>query len=113
MTNVAIKHQATISSITAKVDGSVGYKINTPELNSEQKTAIFDLQNQNVEVLINPMGAKEVLEVKTDLNQKSQSKRIRAVLFLLWQRDPEGLTFEEYYNEKTEKYIDWLKGKLE
>lgn len=109
----AINHQATISSIIAKVDGSVGYRINTPELNNEQKSAIFDMQNQNVEVLISPIGAKEVIKVKTDLNQKSQSSRIRATLYRVWERDSEGKDFETYYQEKTEKYIDYLKGKLE
>lgn len=109
----AISHQATVSSIMAKVDGSVGYRINTPELTNEQKTAIFDLQNQNVEVLISPIGAKEVLKVKTDLNQKSQSARIRATLYRVWERENEGKDFEAYYQEKTELYIDYLKKKLD
>lgn len=108
----AIHHQATVSSITAKVDGSIGYKINTPELSSEEKTAIFDLQNQNVEVLISPIGVKEILKVKNDLNQKSQSSRIRSVLYILWEQDHEDLNFEDYYKDKTEKYIEYLKAKI-
>lgn len=110
----AIKHQATISTISAKVDGSVAYRINTPELTNEEKSAIFELQNQNVEVLISPMGAKHVINVNTDLNTKSQSQRIRNVLYILYQQNPEKTSsFEEYYKNKTEKYIDYLKGKID
>jgi len=71
------------------------------------------MQNQNVEILISPIGAKEILEVKTDLNQKSQSQRIRATLYILWKQNPEDLTFEAYYQSKTEKYIEYLKAKIE
>jgi hypothetical protein len=109
----ALKHQATISTISAKVDGSVGYRVNTPELTNDEKTAIFSMQNQNLEILISPLGAKEVIEVKTDLNQKSQSQRIRSVIYLLWEQKPEGMTFEQYYQNKTEKYIEHLKGLIE
>lgn len=109
----AISHQATISSITAKVDGSVGYKINTPELKTEEKSAIFDMQNQNVEVLISPIGAKDIIKVQNDLNNKSQSQRIRAVLYILFKQDNENMTWEQYYQNKTEVYIEHLKTKIE
>lgn len=109
----SIQHQAIITSISARVDGSVGYRINTPELSTKEKTAIFDMQNQNVEVLVSPMGAKEVLKVENDLNQKSQSQRIRAVLYILFSKNPEGMDFEQYYKNKTEKYIEYLKGKID
>jgi hypothetical protein len=109
----SINHKATVSTITAKVDGSVGYRINTPELTVEEKSAIFGLQNQNVEVLITPEGARDIIKINTDLNQKSQSQRIRAVLFILYKQNPEDMTFEEYYQNKTEKYIESLKARIE
>jgi len=45
---------------------------------------------------------------------KTQSQRIRNCLFKLWEQTNEGFTnFAEYYQNKTEKYIEHLKGKME
>jgi len=108
-----ISHQATISSITAKVDGSIGYKINTPELNHEEKSIIFDLQNQNVEVTIVPTGEKEVAEVKTEKGDKTPSQRLRAVLFILWNQNHNGFeVFDSYYQTKMNALIEHLKEKI-
>lgn len=112
----AIQHKGQITSITAKVDGSVGYRINTPELANNEKAAIFDLQNKNVEVLISPFDEPEpeLIKVDKDIETKSQAQRIRSVLYILFSQNPENLTtFEEYYKVKTEKYIEMLKGKIE
>lgn len=112
----AIQHKGQITSITAKVDGSVGYRINTPELTNGEKSTIFDLQNKNVEVLISPFDGPEpeLIKVDKDIEIKSQAQRIRSVLYILYIQNPENLTtFEEYYKVKTEKYIEMLKGKIE
>jgi len=48
-----------------------------------------------------------------DLPGKSQSQRIRSVLFILFKQDDEGFqTFDAYYHAKTEKIIDHLKAKI-
>jgi hypothetical protein len=108
-----ISHQATISSITAKVDGSVGYKINTPELSSNEKSIIFDLQNQNVEVTIVPLGEKEIAEIKTEKGDKTPSQRLRAVWFVLWSQNKEGFDmFDSYYQTKMNKIIEKLKERI-
>lgn len=111
----AINHQGQLTSIAARVDGSIGYRIITPELNSEQKSAIFDLQNKNVEVLITPQDVKEpeMVKVNTDLNQKTPSQRQRSILFLLWKADPKDMTFEEFYNYRMEQIIEQLKERLD
>lgn len=112
----AIQHKGQITSIIAKVDGSVGYRINTPELANNEKAAIFDLQNKNVEVLISPFDEPEpeLIKVDKDIETKSQAQRIRSVLFILFNQNPEGLeNFETYYHAKTEKYIESLKARIE
>jgi hypothetical protein len=56
----------------------------------------------------------EEIVVDKDLEQKSQSQRIRSVLFILWKQNPEEMSWEEeYYRAKTERYIEWLKTKIE
>lgn len=49
----------------------------------------------------------------TEIKQKSQSKKIRDILFRLWEQDSEGLTSEEYYQKKTDEYINELMKKFD
>lgn len=112
----ALSHKATISSIVAKVDGSVGYRVNTPELSTEEKAAIFDLQNQNVEILISPFQKKEegVLKIAKEMDIKSPSQRMRSVLFLLWKQDKGGFeSFETFYEVRMNALIEKLKEKID
>ena len=111
----AILLNANITSITAKVDGSLGLRLNTAELKPEEKTLFFQLQNLNLKLSMTPIDEEKPEEVKidTELNQKSQSTRIRNVLFILWKQNPEGMEFEAYYKNKTEKYIESLKARIE
>lgn len=110
-----IQLQAVIEGIRARKDRSLGVSFTTPELTAEEKAMIFELQNQNVEMTIKPTDAEQLEDhvVDADLNQKTQSQRIRSVLFVIWKQNPEGKEFTDYYKEKTEKYIDYLKGKIE
>jgi hypothetical protein len=56
----------------------------------------------------------EKLKIEYDDNRKSQSWRIRAVLYKNWEQQQEGFdSFEMYYNHYTEKYINHLKSKLQ
>jgi len=53
------------------------------------------------------------MKIEFDDNRKSQSWRIRAHLYKLWEQHNEGFdSFEMYYNHYTEKYINHLKSKL-
>lgn len=108
-----ISHKATISSISAKVDGSIGYRINTPELNHDEKAIIFELQNQNVEVTIIPTGEKDIVEVKTEKNDKTPSQRLRSVMYILWTQNNEGNEiFDSFYQRKMNAIIEKLKEKI-
>jgi hypothetical protein len=58
----------------------------------------------------------EIDELKVDFEDttKSQSSRIRAVLYILWKSKPEGYkAFPDFYNAKTDLYIEHLKSKIE
>lgn len=55
----------------------------------------------------------EKLKLECDDSRKSQSWRIRAHLYKLWEQRNEGFdSFDMYYNFYTEKYINQLKNKL-
>ena len=58
---------------------------------------------------------EELDALETDLvdNGKTQSKRIRNVLYRIWENDHEGyIEFKDFYKYKTEQIITWLKSKL-
>lgn len=112
----AIQHQGQISSIRAKVDRSISYTVNTPELSSEEKAAFFDIQNINCTFIIRPsdVTVTGVAEVKGEMDTKTPSQRLRGVLFVLWSQNHEGHdTFDTYYMEKMNRFIDHLKEKIE
>ena len=111
----AINTKAIVTSISSHKDGSLGLRMVTPELTSEEKVAVMEIQGKNLEILINPLDdlPEETITVKKDIESKSQGQRIRAVIFLLWSQEGEPGLFEEYYHQTTEKYIEFLKEKLD
>ena len=57
----------------------------------------------------------DIENLDTDLydNPKTQSQRIRNVLFMNWKNEDEGhKEFKDYYKNKTDKVIEFYKSKL-
>ncbi len=54
-----------------------------------------------------------IIEVDKDIHSKSQSQRIRDCLYILWQQSGKPDIFDTYYKKKTERYIEFLKNKME
>lgn len=112
----AVKCQVTIGSMSLKEDKSVKFSTHTPELTDDQLSALRSLHNKACEMWLKPLDEtpEEIITVDKDLEHKSQAKRIRSVLYLLFQKENEGMTdFEEYYRNKTEKYLNQLKSLLD
>lgn len=111
----AIQTPIIITSIRSRKDGSLGFTCETPEYTPNERVTLMELQGVNVKAVFTPSDEpkEETITVNTDIQNKSQSQRIRAVLFRLWQQSGQTQSFEVYYNEKTEKYIEHLKSFLE
>lgn len=134
----AIRFNGEITSISAKKDRSVGMRLNTPELSSAEKAELMDLQGINIDVFIKPLDRvpDDISTIDKDLNAKSSSQRLRAVLFILWKQlkdadvlkikgplrsakvrkayqDGEVADFNTYYKVTMEKIINHFKEKLE
>ena len=111
----SISLKVVITGIRAKVDRSLGLTIATPELSTKEKALFMELQGVNCEMIVKPLeGKAENVTIDKDVNQKSQSQRIKNVLYLLWKQKPEG--FEEflpYYKHKTDKVMDHYKTLIE
>jgi hypothetical protein len=109
----AIQLRVNVSSIRSRKDGSLGLSLETPELDVPQKVVIMSLQNIECEMTLTPInGTDEIVEVKTDLDNKSSSQRLRDVLFVLYKQDNSTEMFDTYYQKKMEKIIEWVKSKL-
>jgi len=107
--------QLIIEGIRSRKDGSLGLSVSTPELTVEDKVELMQLQGQVLDTRLRPIDSPEVPEYKvnSDLNQKTPSQRLRAVLFILHQQSNSQESFESFYNQKMEGIIEAVKGRLE
>ena len=110
----AIQLKTIITGIRSRSDRSLGITLTTGELTVEERAEFMNLQNVECNSLFEPISEKAnlLMEVKSEVSTKTQSQRLRAVIFLLWKQEGENGTFEEFYRLKTEQIIDWLKSKL-
>jgi hypothetical protein len=108
-----------ISSLATKVDGSIKISLETQELNSQDSAKLFDLRGQMAYAIISPNEVDEK-DVKLPneradpaMGTKTQSQRLRAVLYRLWEQSKGGTDFESFYRVRMEQIIDQLKAKLD
>lgn len=111
----AISHPGQITSISARADGSLGYRVVTPELSSTEKAEFMALQNANLQVLIKPTDEEpaDALIVEKQMEGKTPSQRLRAVLFVLWKQKGEKGIFDNFYRTAMEAAINRVKDQLE
>lgn len=101
--------------VKAKNQG-LSFSISTGEVPDEQKVEFMHLQDVIVDLLIQPKDTEfpDIVEVKSEVDQKTPSSRLRGVLYILFSQKPEGhTTFASYYDHKMSGIIDHLKGKIE
>jgi len=113
--NKAIQTDAIFSSFGSRVDGSLSFRGQTPELSSEEKVALMDLGGRNVVLLIQPKDVVPdgVLNVnKKILDFKTPSQRLRAILFVEWKQQKPDCTFEQHYVTAIDRIIERVKEHL-
>lgn len=112
---------AGLESYRSLRDGTLKVSFETSELTPEQMANIHYSLNKVgfLAFAPDPFATHELdeidkLKVEFEDTGKSQSSRIRSILYILWKQQNEGYQlFPDYYNAKTEKYINHLKGKIE
>ena len=88
----------------------------TPEMSNEQILVMLRLRGINLDCELSPLN--EELEppevVKSEVQTKTASERLRAVLFVLFKNDSgtPTETFDSFYSRHMEKLIDFVKAKL-
>lgn len=111
----AIKTQAIITSFRSKVDRSLSFSVQTPELTTTERATFMDLQGLNVEMLIDPKDEKfeGTVTIDKEVVTKTPSQRLRAVMFLTWQKNGSNGDFQAFYQTEMERLIDSYKRQLE
>lgn len=110
---------ATIDSISTRKDKSVKIAIVTQELSPGKAGEVFTLLNTLAVVYISQkeLDQKEIDQVDKldpEFGGKTQSQRLRNVLFKLFDQDHEGFKdFDSFYKGKTDVIIDHLKSKIQ
>lgn len=108
--------QTVIGSISVKSkNNGISFKVSTGELSKEDKVAFMDLQDVVCDMLISPIDIEfpEIKEIKSEVDKKPPSQRLRGVLYVLWEQNPEGYkVFNTYYENKMEGIIEHLKGRI-
>jgi hypothetical protein len=110
---------AIVENITTRKDRSLKVVIGTQEMNPGAAAQLLQYAHQLVTIYISPAAVdnreiEQVDKIDPELNNKSQSQRIRNVLYLLHQQADEGFKdFDTFYKAKTELYIEHLKTKLQ
>jgi len=102
MPQKAITCDVILTSARTRVDGSLGLSFATPELEPESKTAFFELLNQNLKMLLQPVQGEpvELHDVKGEFDTKTQSQRIRAAIWIWWDQLKQPGDFEDFYRKK-------------
>jgi hypothetical protein len=115
----AVKFNGQLTGFSSRSDGSVGFRGVTPELKSEEKVALFDLQNLNLDIMLMPQDDKvsEIVEVKADLGFKTPSQRLRSAIFVLYRQKTERKVFagefKDFYERQMDKITEWVKKQLD
>ncbi len=109
---------AIVENVSTRKDRTIKITIGTNEISPAKAGQLITYMNQLVSVYISPseVGTNEIDQVDKidpELNNKSQSKRLRDVLYLNFKNDAKGFkTFDEFYKHETEKVIEHYKSKL-
>lgn len=106
---------AILTSFSSRADKSIGFRGVTPELSPAEATALMELHGQNVRILIEPWDVPPdaMIKIKSEVEHKTPSQRLRAVLFVWWQQQNKPGEFEEFYRINMNRLIEHVKSKLD
>jgi hypothetical protein len=121
MSKQLLKFGAAVEGVSTRKDKTLTIRLGTQELPGETAGQLFGMQNAFVYVALkeedfgrDEIEALEALEADAiEDHRKTQSQRLRAVLFLNWKYDNKGCkTFAMYYDMEMERIIEHFKKKL-
>ena len=112
--------ESIVDSIASKVDGTVSIKISTQELDSTNAGNLFALRGKFIKCLLSDSNITTLEEELVDSSHlvsgkknKTESQRLRNVLFLTHQQNELSEDFEVYYKNQMNIIIEHFKSKLQ
>ncbi len=114
-----IQLPAIINAPRFRKDKSISISFDSRELQPSEMVTILSMQGSEGYLLFkeNEIKAEEIPQGDSELETKTQSQRMKAVLYKLYLQDTKNLkfvgSFESYYKQKTEMIIEKYKSLLE
>ncbi len=106
-----------LNPISRRKDKSVKLSFETRELTPSETMTLMSMEGTEGWMVFSTnqdIKEEDIPQEDAELNQRSQAERIRSVLYILYTQDIASQkfvgTFQNYYKEKTEKYIEHLKN---
>jgi hypothetical protein len=111
---------AILDRYNRRKDRSISLTFVTGEKGSQEVMQIDQLVDNygylyfKAEQTLTPEEVNELDNLDTDLydNPKTQSQRLRAVLYKVWEQNAQFQDFKEFYKAETERIITHYKSKL-
>ena len=108
---------AQIEGVSSRRDNTIKVTLGTQELSPVKAGELLALNNRIVSVYIseseiNPNEVGNVDRINPEFTGKTQSQRLKNVLYILYSQQPEGFTdFDSFYKHRTEQIINQIKTK--
>jgi len=110
-----IKLPAYLTGFSSRSDGSAGIRFATQELSLEEFGQLKNSLNEFGYLLFKPslIQGEDIPTENVEDKSKTPSKRLRAVLFILYKQKGIKKDFEIYYRQQVDKIIEYVKTKLD
>ena len=105
----------TVEGIRTLSDNAMGLNLHTQEVNEIDAALLYKFRHQHCEMRLTPYGSENepVTVVDKDLTDKTPSQRLRACLYVLWEKEGKIGEWDKFYQERMEKLINFVKNKIE
>lgn len=116
MSKTLLQLAATISKVETMSDRSIRLKVDTQEMQPEDEANIMKLRGKLGWFVFSDqeLETKDIPDIKLDAEageNKTQSQRIRNVLYRVWENTNGTLDFDTFYKKQTNIIIEYLKDK--
>jgi len=106
---------ATLEGVRALKEGGLSLSFHSQELSKEEMVSVMQFYQSFGYLLFSPeqLGEEDIPKEKLSPDEeKSPSKRLRSILFIIWKQQGGEGDFEAFYRKKMEAIIEQLKGRL-
>jgi hypothetical protein len=112
MTKISTIFEGGIAKVATLADGSLSLTIHTQELPEETMMRLFKLRKKPGMVLISSDSINKFTS-DFEVGGKTQSQRLRAVLYRVWEQTEQTYDFPIWYESQLERIINKYKATLD